>query len=59
MEQVFADTIRSMLDFWMDRSEMGTLVNFLAVLELAVQTAMMFYHGHEDGQGTSAPLNED
>lgn len=57
MEEVFADAFRVMINYWMDQESIGDIINFLAVIELAIQTAFMFI-GH-DGQGTSAPLNED
>lgn len=59
MEQVFADSFRVMIDYWMDQDSLGDIINFLAVIELAIQTAFMFIGGHDDGHGTSAPLNEN
>jgi hypothetical protein len=53
MEQVFADTFKAMIDYWMTNPEMGAWINFIAVLELAAQAFLMVMWGD------SAPLNNE
>ncbi|MEI6777710.1 MAG: hypothetical protein WCK70_12495 [Chloroflexales bacterium] len=52
MEQVFADTFKAMIDYWMTMPQMGTYINFIAVLELAAQAFVLVMWGN------TAPLNE-
>jgi hypothetical protein len=40
MEQVFAETFRAMIDYWMV-NEMDKLIDLIAVLELAAQAAVL------------------
>jgi hypothetical protein len=53
MEQVFVDTFKTIINYWMNQELMGPLINFLAVIELAVQAWIMSW-----GTAT-APLNEE
>jgi hypothetical protein len=56
MEQVFADIIRTLIDYWMNQEQLGAIINVVAVLELAIQAALMFLW---DNRGTTAPLNDE
>lgn len=50
MEQVFADTIKTMIDYWMSNA-MESYINLIASLELVAQLVMLL-------QQRGAPLNE-
>jgi hypothetical protein len=54
MEDVFADAFRTMIDYWMNQESVSQIVTFLAVLELAIQSAMSILG--RDGAGTSATI---
>jgi hypothetical protein len=41
----------------MDNDVWGPIVNFVAVIELAIQSAFVFMG--EDGNGTTAPINAE
>lgn len=55
MEQLFADIIRTMIDYWMTNEAWGPIISFMAVIELAVQSAMTFMAE----RGTTAPINAE
>ncbi len=50
MEQVFADTIKAMIDYWMSNA-MESYINLIAAFELVAQLVMMLSQ-------RGAPLNE-
>lgn len=58
MEEIFADAFRVMINYWMDQESLGAIINFLAVIELAIQTAFLFVPDTDADNGVSAPLNE-
>jgi hypothetical protein len=57
MEEEWASIIRTLINYWMDNDVWGPIVNFVAVIELAIQSAFVFMG--EDGNGTTAPINAE
>jgi hypothetical protein len=40
MEEIWAETFRTIIDYWMN-NEMGMYITFFAAVELAIQTALI------------------